>query len=161
MQRPHEPPAGDDFLNIHNKMKVVCKDLTVGSASSLAIVFPQADLTDLKAGDKLKFYKLLPGVLHVANVLLGTATVDSILSECHQLGHKMGSSPYNVTFVGTVVTSLSRAAVYRVTFIRTLLPAVMTTKYNLVNFERRSGSNFVVQRNQFHDSCGSPHSTVT
>lgn len=32
---------------------------------------------------------------------------------------------------------------------------VTARRYNLANFDRRSGANSLLQRNHFHDSCGS------
>ena len=59
--------TGDDFVNIHNRMKVVCAPVTFKPPlrAGLAIVDPSKSLSALQAGDELKFYALMPGVPHV------------------------------------------------------------------------------------------------
>ena len=39
--------------------------------------------------------------------------------------------------------------------VRLLLLPVTAQRYNLANFDRRSGANALIHRNHFHDSCGS------
>ena len=177
--------TGDDFLNIHNKMKIVCRPQlptcgagaagAAGAAGSMgsmgstamAIIDPGASFQELRAGDELLFYGLLPGLPHIANQRVGRGIVSSsrrlssqhpsdaaLLSECRGAAKPMMQPPYNVQFVGTVAASLARAQVYVVNFTAPGVPA-RVGRFDLVNFERRSGAHFEVRGNKFHDSCGS------
>ena len=151
--------TGDDFLNIHNKMKIVCKAL---GPTSLVLLDPGFSLAELGSGDELRFYELLPGLPHVANPFLASAIVgtstkiaqgDPLLNECRAATEEMQRPPYNVSFIPSVAGSLSRATAYVVNFTTENVSTVR--KFSLANFERRSGSGFLVARNHFHDSCGS------
>ena len=154
--------TGDDFVNVHNRMQVICKKLSNGS---LAIVDPSHSLSALHAGDEISFYQLLPGTPHAANQLIGTGSVarsalvtaadEPLLQQCHGVGEAMQQPPYSADLIGVVASSLKHAAVFRVDFARPLPDAVAASLYNLANFELRGGANFVLSRNHFHDSCGS------
>ena len=153
--------TGDDFVNVHNRMKVICERLPNGS---LAIVDPGGSLATMQRGDQLRFYQLLPGNPQRANPLLGAAEVAAVeavhadhelIQHCHTVGDAMQQQPYNVHLIGAVASSLHHAAVYRVDFLSQLPDAVTASGYNLVNYEGRSGAGFALRRNHFHDSCGS------
>jgi hypothetical protein len=161
--------TGDDFVNIHNRMKIVCKQL---SPNSIAALEPGTSFEDLNDGDELRFFKALPHIPHVANPFLSSSIVsgsprqlvkgknsedDALLKECHGAATAMASPPYNVTFIPSVAEQLSNVKVYIIEFKRKAVDVDMTIlpgMYNLINFERRSGSNFIVRRNYFHDSVG-------
>lgn len=154
--------TGDDFLNIHNKMLVICKSFgSAAGVKSLAIVDLSVDsLSNLRKNDELRFYKLLSGTGTKAHELLGSGFVndsalgdDSALSkECSGIEGAMSRPPYSATFANNI---FKRARVYRVTFLAPLDPAIVASRYNLANFERRSAVNAKVRRNHFHDAAGS------
>lgn len=156
--------TGDDFLNIHNRMQVVCEVLDGNRA--ITIVDPAGDvaLADLRAGDELRFFKLLSGLPRVANPLLASGIVASVrpltserdaalVKTCHDVGSVITEPPYNVTLISAILPELTKGSVYLVNFTSSL--ASIVDAYSLVNFERRSGANFSVRRNIFHDNCGS------
>ena len=155
--------TGDDFLNIHNKMKIVCRVLDDGNSSgttTLALIDPGTSFLELRPADELHFFQLLPHLPHKANPFLGSSVVRSVApadaalrKECHAAGEAMQQPPYSADLIGTVASSVARARVYVATFAGSLPAAVQ--RFSLVNFERRSGAHFAVRRNHFHDSCGS------
>lgn len=146
--------TGDDFLNVHNRMQVICKPL---APDSLAII-DISPLGDLHSGDTISFWQLEPnckGGCKTMNGKLGVAVVKSstqvsdltTLSECKQSYKNMMAPPYNASLV---LKSLSHI-VHRVTFTAPLPAAVTATRYNLAQVESRSGAGAVVSRNHFHD----------
>lgn len=154
--------TGDDFLNIHNKMKIVCKIL---SSTMLAIVDPGTSFAELGAFNELKFYELLPGKPTRANAFIESGIVAhctqanmSLFQECREIGKVIENSPYNVSLISTVAAEIAKAQVYIVNF---SAPLTKVSRYNLVNFEERSGSEFIVRNNHFHDSCGSGGRVIT
>lgn len=156
--------TGDDFLNIHNKMKIVCRPAGIdGSSHSMAIIDPGSSFQELRPGDEILFYSLMPGVPHQANKFVQRGRVEgtrrigngpsdaALVKECEAAGTAMQSDPYDVKLVSTVAANLHKAAIYVVNFTQ---PMSAVKKYDLANFEQRSGAHFAVRRNHFHDSCG-------
>jgi hypothetical protein len=158
--------TGDDFVNIHNRMLVVCEDLSTdeegnsSSPTSLAILDVSKGMWAMRPGDTMGFYKLMPGLPHTANPMLARGVVrrsqlvtqPTVRQACVGAAQAMQKAPYNAKMV---VTISSTVPLYRVDFMTNLSVAVTETRYNLANFEQRSGSHALVQRNHFHDSCGS------
>ena len=120
----------------------------------------------MKTNDALTFYKVLPKVPHVANPYLARSLVEGVprrassttdknlIQECHQAVTKMQQAPYDVTFIPTVANSLATGNnIYLVNLTTPLSNDVKV--YDLINVESKSGKNYVVQRNWFHDSVGS------
>ena len=150
--------TGDDFLNIHNRMNVVCRPLGT-SGTTLAVIDLGTSLANLRSGDELRFYELLPHIPTSANPYLGLGIVDnvqlvtdlSLLAECRAAGVAMQQPPYNALLIGVVEAEIQSAKVYAITFQNSVS---FVEKFNLVNFDQRSGSNFVVKNNYFHDSVG-------
>ena len=167
--------TGDDFLNIHNRMLVVCQALgasrtidgaTGGAgagagvdASSLAIVdVGGGNLADAE-GDEIKFYALVAGHVVVANPFLGSGVVratkrvtdPAVLAECQGITAAMKAPPYSAD----LVVNVDHYPLYRVDFAAPLHPNVTAPRYSLGNSQRRSCAGAVVRRNHFHDACGS------
>jgi hypothetical protein len=155
--------TGDDFLNIHNRMLVVCEDLTTRNSSALttlAILDLSRGMWAMRPGDTMGFYQLETGVPHTANPMLARGVVSRVelITEptmrqaCRGVAGAMQNPPYNATLIVSIDDTVP---LYRVEFTARLAPAVTKTRYNLANYEQRMGSHALVQRNHFHDSCGS------
>jgi hypothetical protein len=187
--------TGDDFVNIHNRMLVVCKQLdglddsdldgshnrtaaaissssaaasssSTAATTSLVIIDVSGGngpgtLTSLRTGDEITFFQLMPGHVTTANPLLGAGVVTgsatrltdpALVKECRAASTAMQQPPYNAF----LVVNTNAARIYKVDFpAGSLAPAITASQYNLANFERRSGAGAVVERNFFHDACGS------
>lgn len=156
--------TGDDFLNIHNRMLVVCKrldpELGANGSSSLAIIDTSGGaLAGVQAGAAIRFFRLLPGKVTRSNPQIGVGTVASatlstdsaLLQECRGATEAMQEPPYNARLVVNIASS----PVFRVDFADPLPSGVTATRYNLANLESRSGANAIVRRNLFHDASGS------
>jgi hypothetical protein len=168
--------TGDDHLNIHASMLVVCKEVpgaNIRQRSSLhdngtrrtrrlAIVNPQRQL--LRAGDTLSFYHLLASAIghppHGLNPLLARGVIQSVavatdpalVHECQGASAAMGKAPYNTW----LIVSTANSPVYVVDFEAPYVdPVVVQSHYNLVSVDESLCANAVVRRNHFHDSCGS------
>jgi len=154
--------TGDDFLNIHNRMLVVCRQT---SNNSLAIidtsspVVGKGTLGEVTTGGEMSFYKLQPnciGGCKEAAHRIWTSRVhqcdpvtkdEKLLSECSEVYNKMQAPPYNASLV---LKSLSKV-VYHVEFDAPIPHAVVSTDYNLAQYDSRSSAHAVVNRNHFHD----------
>ena len=150
--------TGDDHLNIHASMLVVCKAM---KPNQLAIIDPSDQI--IVPGDSLSFYKLLssmPG--HPPsrlNPFLASAVVkgirkaknNSLIQDCQKASTFMGQPPYNAWLIVSTLNS----PVYVVDFETSLSPSVTTTRYNLVSLDSNLCANAKVRGNYFHDSCGS------
>lgn len=109
----------------------------------------------------MSFYKLMPGLPKTVNPFLSTGVVVSselitdadLLEECHNAEQAMQNPPHNAKFVPDL--RFLNVRVFRVDFAEKLAENVTASRYNLANDEGHSGSHAVVQRNYFHDSCGS------
>ena len=121
--------TGDDFVNVHNRMLVVCKPLDTTNSSLAIIDVSNGGLADLVPGDEIRFYQLQPGVPHIANPLIGVGHVKSSarltdpegpLAECYHAPQAMGQPPYNTKLV--VSFNAQTAPVYRVEFAQPLPP---------------------------------------
>eukprot|EP01063_Lacrimia_lanifica_P009699 TRINITY_DN16605_c0_g1_i1.p1 TRINITY_DN16605_c0_g1~~TRINITY_DN16605_c0_g1_i1.p1 ORF type:complete len:525 (+),score=173.79 TRINITY_DN16605_c0_g1_i1:56-1630(+) len=152
--------TGDDFLNIHNRMEVVCKAL---GPTQLAVVMTSGGALDkAAAGDAMKFYEVLSGTPTHANPYIASGTVVSIARanstvarQCHQVGDRMMAAPYNVHFVPSIQANLRRAEVFVLEFAPETVRAVAAHPYSLMNQQDYSNKDFYVAGNSFHDSCGS------
>lgn len=154
--------TGDDFLNIHNRMKIVCTSLDEGR--SVVIIDPGQSFHFLLPGDALRFFELMPGVPHSANPYVGTGVVRAsrrlnpasdrdaaLVTECRLSGHTMEGPPYNVSFINTILQEIASSSIYVVN----LTTPISVAKFSLVNHDRMSGAGFAVLRNYMHDSAGS------
>jgi len=130
--------TGDDFLNIHNRMLVICRAL---GDNALAIVDVGNTLHALRPGDSLSFYQLQPGCKQgcaVSNERLGAgmvsnsavATDPTTLAACRKTYTRMQEPPYSASLVIHSLPDL----VYRVVFTSSLPPAVTARPYNLVQY---------------------------
>ena len=146
--------TGDDFLNIHNRMQVICKQL---SSNSLAVI-DVSSLDNVAEGDRFSFWKLQPnckGGCKTMNEKLGEATVmaahrvhdPDLLAECAQTYDLMQAPPFNASLV---LHSLPKT-VHRLTFSEPIPAAAVATRFNLAQWDSRSSSGAVVARNYFHD----------
>ena len=146
--------TGDDFLNIHNRMLVIC-----GSprADQLAIV-DVAPLGDLKAGETVSFWRLQPnckGGCPRMNARLGAGAVKSaraatdpeLKAACAAAYAGMQAPPHNASLV---IKRLPSAATL-VTFEAAVPPAVTASGYNLAQRDGRSGAGARIFNNHFHD----------
>jgi len=122
--------TGDDFVNVHNRMLVVCKSLDSANSSLAIIDVSNGGLADLVGGDEIRFYQLQPGVPHTANPLIGVGHVKSSarltnpewpLAQCYHAPQAMGQPPFNTKLV--VSFNAKTAPVYRVEFTQPLPPA--------------------------------------
>ena len=149
--------TGDDHLNIHASMLVVCKGLR---SDRLAIVDPSGQF--LRAGSKMSFYHLLPSPkghppptlnpLLAHGVVKRVAFADSELTrECQGASASMGQPPYNTW----LIVSTSQSPVYVVDFEAPVDPEVVRSRFNLASVDSALCANAIVRRNWFHDSCGS------
>ena len=150
--------TGDDHLNIHASMLVVCKGI---KPNQLAIIDPSDQV--IVPGDTLSFYKLLssmpghpPGRLNpfLANAIvkdIRKATDPSLIQDCQKASQLMGQPPYNAWLIVSTLNS----PVYVVDFETPLSPSVVSTRYNLVSLDSNLCANAKVRGNYFHDSCGS------
>lgn len=152
--------TGDDFVNVHNRMLVVCGS-QAGRSLDIRDV-SNGGMAALVPGDLMQFFKLMPGVPHVANPLLGTARVQQstrvpgseVTAPCARAASVMQQPPFSAKLV--VSLTARNAPVYRVQFDGPLPVDVATNgSFCLANFDRRSGANALLRRNHFHDSCGS------
>jgi len=159
--------TGDDFLNVHGTMLVVCKALPptspaaeMSGATSLAIIdVSSGSLEATRAGDTLSFYALEPGRQPAVNAKLGAGVVRALekitdaatVKECHGASAAMQRPPLDAYLIVNTATQ----PVYRVDFEAALSAAVTASRYNLANVERFTGAGAVLRRNHFHDSCGS------
>ena len=150
--------TGDDHLNIHASMLVVCKGI---KPNQLAIIDPSDQI--IVPGDTVSFYKLLssipghpPGRLNpfLANAIvkdIRKATDPSLIQDCQKASQLMGQPPYNAWLIVSTLNS----PVYVVDFETPLSPSVTSTRYNLVSLDSNLCANAKVRGNYFHDSCGS------
>jgi hypothetical protein len=161
--------TGDDHLNIQERMLVVCKQLdatqsiAMGASratSSLAIIDPSnGALADTRPGDVIQFYKLLSGAHPAVNPLIGHGVVSSLtpitdaplLAECHAAATAMQQPPFNAT----LIINVAHSPVFQVNFQQPLPSAVTASRYNLATLDTHSGAGALLERNHFHDSCGS------
>lgn len=170
--------TGDDFVNLWSGSYTICESIrgSGGSVSSLIIADTHAAdgslagagrfslLSELHAGDELRFFKVLAGRNggHTeSNPLLGSGFVHGqeevtdpeLLQKCRQLEQAMEKPPFSVGFVSPGM--YAHAAVYRVDFTEPLAAAIVATDYNLASFPRMSSAGGIIRRGHFHDSCGS------
>ena len=150
--------TGDDHLNIHASMLLVCKGLT---PTQLAIVDPSDQI--MVPGDTLSFYKLLssmpghpPGRLNpfLAKAVvkdIRKATDPSLVQDCQHASTFMGQPPYNAWLIVSTLGS----PVYVVDVETPPGPSVTSTRYSLVSLDSHLCANAKVRNNYFHDSCGS------
>lgn len=89
--------TGDDFLNIHNRMVLICEQT---SASSLALIdVDGSTLTELQPEDRLRFYQLntmapLGAASVVAKTQVTNATNATQLARCADAWAAMQAPPY-------------------------------------------------------------------
>ena len=126
--------TGDDFLNIHNRMLVICKAL---APDSLAII-DVSSLRDVAAGDQFSFWQLEPnckGGCPRMNAKLGEAIVreaaavtePELLADCARAYEQMQAPPINASLV---IHSLPHVC-HRITFTAPLPESVTSTPFNL------------------------------
>eukprot|EP00040_Diaphanoeca_grandis_P042547 m.265273 g.265273 ORF g.265273 m.265273 type:complete len:555 (+) comp60984_c0_seq1:250-1914(+) len=157
--------TGDDFVNIHNRMLVICDVDPEASNTSLIIIdVSGGGLATAALGDELRFYQLLPGQVNHANPFIGTGVVRSVsevtdpatISKCHNAAHAMQQPPYNAQ----MVVGFGSSPIFTVHFSTSLPVPVTATRFNLVNFDKRSGARAVIRNTHFHDNCGSGGSVL-
>ena len=153
--------TGDDFLNIHNRMLIICKSLDL---NTLAIIDPSGSngtLAEMSTGDTISFFKLLGGAdckngCPISNKRLGVSVVKQsnlvtddheLLKECSQAFVEMQKPPYNAPMVLPAIPNI----VYKIQFQDAVPTEATATKYNLGNFDNRSSAGSVVINNHFHD----------
>ena len=164
--------TGDDFVNIHNRMLVIC-----GSSATNALSIIDVS-TQVKGGGtleelnraaaaaaassasppKLSIYQLgqnCKSGCKTSNPLLWRGAVQksvletnqTILTSCRNAYSAMQAPPYNASLI---IHGLSQV-VYSVTFVQTVPNAIRHELYNLAQYMGRSGANAIVRRNHFHD----------
>ena len=102
--------TGDDFLNIHNKMKIVCQlfnddkndDKNV-ARTTFAVIDSGVSFEQLVPGDTLTFFHLLPGTPHVANnEINGVGHGRRVVASVRHLN--LTSGPTDVKLLKQVIT---------------------------------------------------------
>jgi len=141
--------TGDDFLNIHNRMNVVC-GADGDDGMLLTDVTGGLTLAPLAAGHSLAFYHLNT-LAHLATATVASSarvTDAATLARCADAWSEMQAPPYSAKII---IRQWPKKGVFAVRFTAALPAAVGSPRYNLANFEQRSAAGAVVRNTHFHD----------
>ena len=141
--------TGDDFLNIHNRMNVIC-DADGPDGLLLTDVTGGLTLAPLRARHSLAFYRLNT-LAHIATATVASSarvTDAATLARCADAWAEMQQPPYSARII---INQWPKTGVFAVRFTEQLPTAVGSPRYNLANFEQRSAAGAVVRRTHFHD----------
>ena len=143
--------TGDDFLNIHNRMNVICKRL---STDALVLIDVAAGaLADLGPGDELKFFQLNADSFIESAKISSVSRVpsdDPLVDECAEVPSLMQEPPYNANLLGITVPTDYLFVVHFDAPVSSIVSNASFV-FNLVNDEQHSAVHALVANNHFHD----------